>query len=71
MSLRSLELKILIINFLYTKFKIALKTLQAENFKRHVMTKITPYHTTTEEASMPVQVKFESKTIQKSPNQTG
>ena len=39
MLLPSLELTILIINFLSTSLKIALKTLQIENFKKHLMIK--------------------------------
>ena len=38
MSLPSLELTILLINFLSTNLKIALKTLQKENIKKHLMT---------------------------------
>ena len=49
MLLPSLELTILIINFLSTSLKIALKTLQIENFKKHLMIKNTPYYTTTKE----------------------
>ena len=39
MLLPSLELTILIIHFLLTNLKIALKTLQIENFKTHLMIK--------------------------------
>ena len=39
MLLPSLELAILIINFLSTSLTIALKTLQMENFKKHLMIK--------------------------------
>ena len=39
MLLPSLELTILIINFLSTSLKTALKTLQIENFKEHLMIK--------------------------------
>ena len=39
MLLPSLELTILIINFLSTSLKIALETLQIEDFKRHLVTK--------------------------------
>ena len=39
MLLPSLELTILIINFLSTSLKIALKILQIEDFKRHLVTK--------------------------------
>ena len=49
MLLTSLELTILIINFLSTNLKIELKTLQIENFKKHLMIKNTPYYTTTKE----------------------
>ena len=49
MLLPSLGLTILIINFLSTSLKIALKTLQIENFKKHLMIKNTPYYTTTTE----------------------
>ena len=45
--LPSLELTILIINFLSTYLKIALKTLQIEKSKKHLMIKNTPYNTTT------------------------
>ena len=37
--LSSLELTTLIIGFLLTDLKIALITLQIENFKKHLMTK--------------------------------
>ena len=50
MLLPSLELTILIINFLPTNLKIALKTLRIENFKKHLMIKKNaPYYTTTKE----------------------
>ena len=49
MLLPSPELTILIINFLSTSLKIALKTLQIENLKKHLMIKNTPYYTTTKE----------------------
>ena len=49
MLLPSLELTIRIINFFSTNLKIALKTLQKENFKNHLMIKNTPYYTTTKE----------------------
>ena len=49
MLLTSLELTILIINFLSTNLKIALRTQQTENFKKHLMTKNTLYYTTTKE----------------------
>ena len=39
MSLTLPELTNLIINFCSTNLKIALKTLQKENFKKHLMTK--------------------------------
>ena len=39
MLLPSLELTILIIYFSSTNLKTALKTLQVENFKKHLMTK--------------------------------
>ena len=39
MLLPSLELTILVINFLSTNLKIALKILQIENFKKHLMIK--------------------------------
>ena len=39
MLLPSLELTTLIINFLSTNLKIAFKTLQIENFKKHLMIK--------------------------------
>ena len=41
MLLPSLELTILIINFLSTNLKITLKTHQTENFKKHLKTKNT------------------------------
>ena len=49
MLLPSLELTIRIINFLSTSLKIALKTLQIENFKKHLMIKNTPCYMTTKE----------------------
>ena len=49
MLLPSLEPTILIINFLSANLKIALKTLEKENFKKHLMIKNTPYYTTTKE----------------------
>ena len=49
MLLPSLELKILIINFRSRNLKIALKALQIENFKNHLMIKNTPYYTATKE----------------------
>ena len=50
MLLSSLELTIQIINFLSTSLKFALKTLQIENFKKHLMIKKnTPCYTTTKE----------------------
>ena len=49
MLLPSLELAIPIINFLSTSLKVALKTLQIENFKKHLMIKNTPYYTATKE----------------------
>ena len=47
--LPSLELAILIINFLSTNLKIALKSLQTENFKKHLMIKDTLYYMTAKE----------------------
>ena len=35
--------------FSFNKSKNAIKTLQIENFKRYLMTKNTPYYTTTKE----------------------
>ena len=45
MLLPSLELTILIINFFSTNLKVSFKTLQIENYKKHLMTKNTPYYT--------------------------
>ena len=55
MLLPSLELTILIINFLSTNLKIALKTLPIEDFKKYLMI----FH-----------AKFETKIILKSPKLT-
>ena len=49
MLLPLLELTILIISFLSTSLKIAWKTLQIENFEKHLMIKNTPYYTATKE----------------------
>ena len=49
MLLSSIELTIPIINFLSTSWEIALNTLQIENFKKHLMIKITSYYTTAKE----------------------
>ena len=49
MLLSSLELPVLIINFLSANLKIPLKALQIDNFKKHLMTKNIPYYTTTKE----------------------
>ena len=51
MLLPSLELTIPIINFLSTSWEIALNALQIENFKKHLMIKITPYYTTAKKIS--------------------
>ena len=48
----SLKRTILIINFFSSYLKTALRTLQIEGFKKHLMTKNTPYITTAEEASI-------------------
>ena len=46
----SLKRTILIINFFFSAYlKTALRTLQIEGFKKHLMTKNTPYITTAEE----------------------
>ena len=42
LCLLSLELTIPIINFLSINLEIALKTLQIENFKKHLKTNILP-----------------------------
>ena len=49
MSLPSLELAILIFNFLSTKLKNASKTQRIDNFKKHLMTKNTPHDMKTKE----------------------
>ena len=68
MSLPSLELTILIINFLSTNLKTALKKLPIGNFKKHLMIKNTPYYRTTKEIKKFVK-NFETKIIPKSPKQ--
>ena len=50
-SLPSLELTILIVNFPSTNLKIALEIPQIENLKKHLMTKNTPYLMTTKEVN--------------------
>ena len=55
--LSSLELTILIINFSSTNLKIALKTLQIKNFKKHLMTKKCSLHRTTKEIQQNVKPK--------------
>ena len=49
MSLPSLELTILIFNFLSTKLENASKTQRIDNFKKHLMTKNTPQDMKTKE----------------------
>lgn len=49
MSLPSLELTILIFNFLSTKLKNASKTQRIDNFKKYLMTKNTPHDMNTKE----------------------
>ena len=72
MLLPSLELTILIINFLSTSLKIALKTLQIKNFKKHLMIKKMLLTTRQPKKlrNLLVQAKFETKTIPKSPKLT-
>ena len=73
MLLLSLDLTILIINFLLTSLKIELKTLQIENFKKHLMIKkilLTTRHPK-KLGNLLVRAKFETKTIPKSPKLTG
>ena len=48
MLLPLLKLTILYIKFISPNLKTTLKILQIENFKRHLMTKNTPYYKTTE-----------------------
>ena len=73
MLLPSLELTILIINFLSTSLKIALKTLQIENFKKHLMIKKIFLATRQPKKlrNLLVREKFETKTILKSLKLTG
>ena len=73
MLLTSLELIIRIINFLSRSLKIALKTLQIENFKKHLMTKKTLITTRQPKKlrNLLVRAKFETKTIPKSPKLKG
>ena len=73
MLLPSLELTIRIINFLSTSLKIALKTLQIENFKKHLMIKKIFLATRQPKKlrNLLVREKFETKTILKSPKLTG
>ena len=72
MLLPSLELTILIINFLSTGLKIALKTLQIENFKKHLMIKKILLTTQKpKKLNLLKRAKFETKTIPKSPKLTG
>ena len=54
--LPSLELTILIIDLFSTNLKIALKTLQIENFKRHLMIKNTPCYTTSSDSKDIIQI---------------
>ena len=70
MLLPSLELTILIINFLSTNLKTVLKKLPIGNFKKHLMIKNTPYYRTTKEIKKFVK-NFETKIIPKSPKLTG
>ena len=67
--LPSLELTILIINFLSTSLKIALKTLQIENFKKHLMIKniLLTTRRSKKLRNLLVRAKFETKAIPKSP----
>ena len=73
MLLPSVELTILIINFLSTGLKIALKTLQIENFKKHLMIKKILLTTRQPKKlrNLLVRAKFETETIPKSPKLTG
>ena len=73
MLLSSLELTILIINFPSTNLKIALKTLQIESLKKHLMTRKVTVTTRQPRKlrNMLVRAKFETKTIPKSPKLTG
>ena len=73
MLLPSLELTILIISFLSTNLKIALKTLQIENFKKHLMIKKILLTTRQPKKlrNLLVRAKFETKTILKEPKLTG
>ena len=73
MSLPSLELTNLIISFLSTNLKIALKTLQIENFKKHLIIK-NIYFTARQPKKLRnllVRAKFETKTVPKEPKLTG
>ena len=64
---------ILIINFLSKNLKILLKTLQIDNFKKHLMIKKVLLTTRQPKKSrnLLVRAKFETKTIPKSPKITG
>ena len=72
MLLPSLELTVLIVNFLSRNLKIALKTLQIEKFKKHLM--ITKILLTTRKPTklrnLLAGAKLETKTILKSPKLT-
>ena len=65
--LTSPELTILIISFLSTNLKIALKTLQIENFKKHLMIQKMLLATRQPKKlrNLLVRAKFETKTIPK------
>ena len=66
--LPSLELAILIINFISSNLKIVLKMLQIENFKKHLMTKKILLTTRQPKkfGNIQVRAKAETKTIPKS-----
>ena len=65
--LHSLELTILIINFLLASLKIALKILQIENSKKHLMIKKIPFTTRQPKKirNLLVPAKSETETISK------
>ena len=69
MLLPSLEVASLIIRFLSTNLKIALKTLQIQNFKRHLMAKkrLLTTRKPRELQNLLVRAKFETKTIPREP----
>ena len=70
MLLPSLELTIVTINFLSTNLKIALKTLQIENLKKKKRKVLLTMRQPKKLRNMLIRVRFETKTIPKSPKLT-